>query len=256
MTANTTKELVTYKSLCAEYYDLDKPNAPEDALAFYREYAQQSKGPILEPMCGSGRFLLPMLASGLDITGFDASHFMVDALREKAENLSISPRIWQGFLQDLADTKLYELIFIPSGSFGLITRMDEIREGLKKIHNHLSDEGVFVFEVETKQAAPESTNIWNGSIQERADGKMIALSTLALPLKGDIGTTICKYELIDGHTIVKTEVEKFEIRLYEPKDLCTLLKEVGFRKVQMIKAFVPSSKPAENDEVVVYECRK
>lgn len=50
------KTLDTYLSLCTEVYDLSKPNPPEDAYAFYRDYAMRANGPILELMCGTGRF--------------------------------------------------------------------------------------------------------------------------------------------------------------------------------------------------------
>ena len=48
----------SYRRLCTEFYDIDKPRPPDEAFAFYRGRAEQVKGPILEPMCGSGRFLL------------------------------------------------------------------------------------------------------------------------------------------------------------------------------------------------------
>ena len=51
-------QLETYLNLCTEYYDLDKPEAPTDALQFYLKYADEAHGPILEPMCGTGRFLV------------------------------------------------------------------------------------------------------------------------------------------------------------------------------------------------------
>ena len=46
---------------------------PKDAYDFYLSYAKEANGPILEPMCGTGRFLLPLLAAGFKIEGFDAS---------------------------------------------------------------------------------------------------------------------------------------------------------------------------------------
>lgn len=49
-------ESTAYQSLCTQYYDLDKPEAPQDILEYYAAYAAQVKGPILEPMSGSGRF--------------------------------------------------------------------------------------------------------------------------------------------------------------------------------------------------------
>ncbi|HCU6014361.1 TPA: GNAT family N-acetyltransferase, partial [Legionella pneumophila] len=71
------KKLDTYQSLCTEVYDLSKPNAPQDEYSFYRSYAAEVKGLILEPMCGTGRFLLPLAAEGFDVHGFDASQPML-----------------------------------------------------------------------------------------------------------------------------------------------------------------------------------
>ena len=56
----------TYQNLCTEYYGLDKPSAPEDALAYYLEHAKEAKGPILEPMCGTGSFLIPLFGAGFE----------------------------------------------------------------------------------------------------------------------------------------------------------------------------------------------
>ena len=67
------KTLDAYLSLCTKVYGLSKPNPPEDAYAFYRDYAMKANGPILEPMCGTGRFLLPLLEEGFNVHGFDAS---------------------------------------------------------------------------------------------------------------------------------------------------------------------------------------
>jgi 2-polyprenyl-3-methyl-5-hydroxy-6-metoxy-1,4-benzoquinol methylase len=77
------KKLNTYLDLCSLYYELDKPTAPQKALSFYMDFAKESKGPILEPMCGNGRFLIPILEAGFDIEGFDASLPMLNILKKK-----------------------------------------------------------------------------------------------------------------------------------------------------------------------------
>jgi hypothetical protein len=58
-----------YGKLSTEFYALDKPTAPPDAFDFYERYAREARGHIHEPMCGTGRFLLPLQAQGLDISG-------------------------------------------------------------------------------------------------------------------------------------------------------------------------------------------
>ena len=57
-----------YGSLCTEMYELLHKEAPEDELAFYLSYARPGMS-ILEPLCGSGRFLVPFLRRGLSIQG-------------------------------------------------------------------------------------------------------------------------------------------------------------------------------------------
>lgn len=84
------KKLDTYKSLCALYYELDKPEANPDALQFYLNYVQHAKGAILEPMCGTGRYLIPFIEQGFPVEGCDASFEMLSFLYRKAKQKNIT----------------------------------------------------------------------------------------------------------------------------------------------------------------------
>lgn len=61
-----------YGSLCTEMYEILQEQAPQNELDFYLSYAEKGKK-ILEPLCGSGRFLVPFLERGFDISGMDLS---------------------------------------------------------------------------------------------------------------------------------------------------------------------------------------
>jgi hypothetical protein len=61
------KSLDTYVNLCTQVYDISKPVPPKDKYAFYLSYVVSANGRILEPMCGTGRFLLPLVVEGFDI---------------------------------------------------------------------------------------------------------------------------------------------------------------------------------------------
>jgi len=253
--------LETYLSLCTEYYDLDKPTAPEKDLNFYLSYAEAAEGAILEPMCGTGRFLIPLTERGFHVDGFDASHAMLEALQLKCRQKSLSPKIWHGFLEDLNEPKRYSLILIPAGSFGLILDLKQAALCLKKIYESLEPGGTFVLEGETFLGTPNKStldvqNRWTGSCKTRPDGKMIILSTLSLPPENHISQTLCRYELVDGHEIVKTEIELFKVRLYEPDVLTKMLHEAGFQEIKTLKAFDRNRSPDETDDVIVYECQK
>jgi 2-polyprenyl-3-methyl-5-hydroxy-6-metoxy-1,4-benzoquinol methylase len=116
------KESVPYRGLCTEFYELDKPSAPVDALGCYMYYAKEAQGKILEPMCGTGRFLIPLLEQGYSVTGFDYSPHMLNVCRQKCKDRGLTPTLLEATFETFSLVETYDLIFIPSGSFGhLIT---------------------------------------------------------------------------------------------------------------------------------------
>lgn len=245
-----------YLSLCTEFFDLDKPTAPADEYAFFRHYLSQATGPILEPMCGTGRYLIPYLEEGFNVEGFDASPFMLAALYEKCKQKNLKPQVWEQFLEQVPSTKQYNLIFIPDSSFCLFLEPEQIVTALQKIYELLEHNGTFVFDVETVHAIPAKTGLWHGKAYRKEDGTTIISSTLPLPIENNIASVICRYELMEKTNIIKTEMEYFQIRLYYPDELEQILKDIGFSYVKQIEAYDLISKPAAQDYTVVFECIK
>src|SRR5688572_22112959 len=128
----------SYRKLCTEFYDIDKPAAPAEALAFYLGRALRAGGPVLEPMCGTGRFLVPLAQRGIDIDGTDASPQMLDACRAKCREHGLSPGLHEQFLHELDLPRRYALVMIPAGSFGLVTDRAQVRESLRRIRAHMT----------------------------------------------------------------------------------------------------------------------
>src|SRR5438128_1166120 len=76
-----------------------------------RARARAANGPVLEPMCGSGRFLLALLAAGIDVDGIDASAAMLDACRRHAAARGLAPSLHAAALERLALPRRYALAF-------------------------------------------------------------------------------------------------------------------------------------------------
>ena len=245
------KKIDTYLNLCTQVYDLSKPKPPELDYQFYHSYVTKAQGLILEPMCGTGRFLLPILEEGFDIHGFDASDDMLQALYKKAKIKNLKPTVWKGFLADLARRERYKLIFIPSGSFCLITNQEEAKIALKNFYDHLETDGIFLFEIDTIKSVPP-LGIWKGQKWYRPDGKMILLSTCP-SFEDNICNITCKYELINNNSIIHTEIEELKIRIYETEDLIKMLKEIVFKHIRAITEF---NKKIFTDDSIIYECIK
>lgn len=252
------KESIPYKALCTEYYELDKPHAPEDALRCYLKYAEEANGAILEPMCGTGRYLIPLLERGYSITGFDYSPYMLEVCRKKCHKLGLKASLEEASFKTFSFPGTYGLIFIPSSSFCLLTTHSEIEQALKFVSNRLNPGGKFVFEIETLKAVGESQGIWKGKWVNKPDGSKIVLNTHSqFDSATRIETVLCRYELWEGNEIKCTEVEDFRLKLYEPTEMVLLIERHGMKVIGKWQA-EPHSKIKANDSsaVILYECIK
>lgn len=252
-----SQKLESYLSLSTQFYDLIRPEPPKDAYSFYRSYVCEADRHILEPMCGSGRFLLPLIQEGFDVNGFDASEYMLKALHDKAAASNLKPKIWHDYVGHLDGKNKYNLIFIPSGSFGHIIEFEEIKKSLENFYENLHENGILLFEAESSLSAPMSQlGIWRGMVCNKPDGNSILISRLS-SIQDNVCYSIDKYELLENNKVVQTEIEKFNVRLYDDRTiLLKILQSIGFREIKILKAHDRSSKSDENDAAFVYECRK
>ena len=246
-----------YGKLSTEFYDLDKPQAPPDAFDFYEAFAREAKGPIHEPMCGSGRFLLPLLAQGLDISGSDTSTDMLEACQKRAAQLGVAPRLSQQALQSLECERAPSLMFIPSGSFGLLIDDALVEATLARVHHVLAPGGTFLVEAELlRPSAPESSGTWGGRWLERPDGSRLIISWLTqYSGAANVSTAVHRYDLVKDGQLLASEYEDFRVRSYASAEFHGLLERAGFQNVEPFKPY-ERTLPDETDDAIVFCCRK
>jgi ubiquinone/menaquinone biosynthesis C-methylase UbiE len=244
----------SYKKLCTEFYDIDKLNAPTEALSFYLRYAEQTNGAILEPMCGSGRFLLPLLEKGFPIDGVDASGDMLQACREKGQRRGLTPVLFEQFLDRLELPRRYQLVIIPAGSFCLLIDPAQAKESLRRLHEIMVPGAYFVLEIERLMPLPPQNEPWEGRWVNRQDGSKIVLSQLShFNAVERVSHSIHRYDLIKDGRSLETEWEEFDVRFYEPDEFSTLLEAAGFRSIKYFKPY-GQTELDDKDESLVFEC--
>jgi SAM-dependent methyltransferase len=245
----------SYKKLCTEFYDTDKPNPPRAAMEFYLRYAQQATGPLLEPMCGSGRFLIPLLERGFDIEGTDASPHMLQACRENARKRGLSPLVHQQFLHELDLPRKFGLIFIPAGSFGLIERI-QARESLERMHALMLPGAKLLLEVSQHRPEASYNGPWGGRWVQRSDGAKIIISWLThYDSEKRYSQSIHRYDLIKDGQLIETEFEDFGGPAYDKNEICDMLEAANFQEIKILKAHAQQP-PDQADENIVIECAK
>jgi SAM-dependent methyltransferase len=246
----------SYLKLCTEFYVIDKPFAPKAELDFYLRFAEEAGGPIFEPMCGSGRFLVPLLQRGYDVDGADASPHMLEACREKLRRNGLSTNLYRQFLHELELPRRYQLAIIPAGSFQLVADMDQLRASLRRIHDLLLPGGKLVFECGQHKSVKSEAWPWGGRWVTRADGARIIISWLGrYDVERSISFNIHRYDLIKDGQLLASEFEEFDMRHYEADEVRALLCESGFDGIRIHKCH-DITPPAETDGDVVFECRR
>ncbi|MBM3886857.1 hypothetical protein FJ364_02900 [Candidatus Dependentiae bacterium] len=171
-------------------------------------------------------------------------------------NLS-SPPVWQQYVQDFSLSKQYKLIFVPYGSWGLITNLEDSKKSLAIMYNHLDTGGKFILEIETVSSVPEPCGIWRRGVHSRLDGSKIAVNTLAsFDIRTQIFKSLCRYELIIDSVITEVENEDFQMYLYRFDERDALLQEVGFKIINKYQDYTLT--PATNKEtpIIIYECSR
>jgi SAM-dependent methyltransferase len=249
--------MTPYGQLSTEFYALDKPEAPPDAFDFYEAFAREARGPIHEPMCGTGRYLLPLLAQGLDVSGSDSSPHMLEACRERARVLGLAPELSAQTLQTLRCERPPSLLFVPSGSFGLLIEDEQAKLALRRAFEVLAPGGRLLVEAERLlPSQPETSGIWGGRWVERADGAKLVLSWLSqYSGAANVTSSLHRYELVKGGQLLATQWEEFKVRSYTPEEFRGLLEGAGFEDIEGLKPYERQAAD-ESDDAVVFSARK
>lgn len=240
-----------YGSLCAEMYEILHEKAPKDELAFYLSYAKKGLK-ILEPLCGSGRFLIPFIEKGFDINGIDWSSEMITKLKEKNKNADVI----QGDILEFNTYRKYDYIFISSGSVSLFTDIDLCKKILMKIKSFLKPRGKFVFAVDTISNRCIDDNEYKVSLKVKTkEGLAINLKTKNLyDMKTQTQFSPSIYELMKDGKVIQTEEMDFQTHLYRFGEMDTILKEIGFTDVKVYSSFAKEIAQNDNCEALLYEC--
>jgi len=144
-------EVILYQDeFSAQVYDYHTRDWQAD-IQFWLELAQQSGEPALELACGTGRVVLPLARAGVQVTGLDASPYMLGELRRKLaqeeRGVRGRVRVVEASMTEFALEERFGLIYVPARSFqALLTRADQ-RRCLECCARHLRPEGRMAVDV-------------------------------------------------------------------------------------------------------------
>lgn len=201
------------------------------------------KGTVLDIACGTGTLADYFAKDGYTVTAFDASSAMITEAKKKNKKVHFFVDTMQAFS---VPTK-FDLIVCMYDSINHIT---DWKYFFKKVHTHLTDRGVFVFDFNT----PKGLKNWNRLfVSEHDKGICIFSGNYNENNKSAVLSVRCfvddtpssspkkKYTLVEdvftSYTYPFVEVKKW-------------LKEAGFSHTHLCEP------PTKNSQKIILVCKK
>jgi SAM-dependent methyltransferase len=120
-------------------------------LPFYLDLAAQSRGPILEVACGTGRVTIRIARKGIEICGVDNSLAMLEVLRVNLARESDQVRqrvsVHEGDMRNFRLDRKFPLVMIPFRPMQHMFTVEDQVAALKTAAAHLTGDGILAFDV-------------------------------------------------------------------------------------------------------------
>jgi len=232
-----------YGKLCTEFYDADKQFADNDEVNFYLQIFNKNDL-ILEPMCGSGRLLIPLLQSGLNVHGIDNSKEMLESCKNRANALGLNPVLIENNIEDMNLYQKYDGIIIPLGSFQLFYPRKVAYKVLEVFKQHLKPNGKLIMDLFVPWDALYENNEEERSVREvkTDENSIIRINNHSTANKyQQFILSKCQYSKIVNGTIVQQEEEQMYVAWYYQYEMKLILEKHGFKNINYVERFLNGS---------------
>ncbi|MDF1501033.1 MAG: class I SAM-dependent methyltransferase [Anaerolineales bacterium] len=135
----------------AEFYDHVLPYRDRPDIRFYREQALINGGPVLELGCGTGRVLIPIARSGIQITGVDLSDHMLSVCRQRLQEedgqVRSNVELIEGDMRTVEVGARFNLVTSPFRAFQHLLTVEAQIRTIRNAFSHLQPGGHFILDV-------------------------------------------------------------------------------------------------------------
>lgn len=248
-----------YEQLEAKLHDAfwEEEGAPAE-LPLIEHFLGQYPGAALELGCGSGRLLLPLLEKGFLIEGLDVSSEMLAMCRERAK--SSQPVLHEAGMEDFNTGTLFSAILIPAFTLQLISP-DRLPATLNNIQRHLQPGGglyltTFIPWAEITGELTEEEWFLDQEMKLPEGGAARCHTRFHIERISQKLSREHRYEILDANgNIMETSTSFQRLCWYWPREMRSLLADLGFTVQQVIGDFAPEGGCDEDSQVITYIAR-
>jgi SAM-dependent methyltransferase len=254
MPSNNNTRVNRYGALAAEIYDIDKPIGSMPDTAFHLERLAGISGPILEPACGTGRTLLPLLGAGHVVSGFDASPDMLERCRAKCEARSYTADLSQQQFEDFRYAEPFAAIVVSLGTFTLLDNFAVAMAALRRMRNQLAPGGLIILDIPPLNTLAATTvEDRRGWTAENGDLLTIEGIRVSTDWMMQRATANMRYERWRDNILIETHLEPMAQRYWGVEEFGFALREAGFGDVKVVGNYDRRRSHRSSDRTFTFE---
>jgi SAM-dependent methyltransferase len=171
--------------------------------------AQATNGPILEPMCGAGRYLVPLHQHRSNTEGLDACPYMLDLCRSRT-----NATLYRQKIEEMTLPRRYGMIYITMKSLCMLdsTTLPLV---FRNIRRYLTPNGRFIFD------------LWSLTSTHFPPTHQTRYRIQGLDIEEEFVFDPTSQRLLTTTRYGGAE-DRMQIQLYEKKEILRLLERSGF----------------------------
>jgi SAM-dependent methyltransferase len=246
-----------YGPLATEIYELDKPVGPPfPGLDYYARQLAGITGRILEPACGTGRVLVPLLEAGLVVEGLDSSPEMMAICRQHCTDRGLDPVLREADMTAFTAPDAYQAVIIPAGSIMLLDGQDAAPRTLAAFRESLVPGGRLILDVDvpSRPAGPAITSAryWQ---RDPFLWTMQVMHTSYDPVTNQ-ETSLLRYEKWRDGGLVATELQRFRLQYWTLPEFGRMLTDAGFTDVTVTADYRDGRPAGPRDHVWTFHAAR
>lgn len=209
----------------AKYYDIMQDCVRfRKSVKFVIKTLKENKiNSVLELGCGSGYYLFPIKEAEFNIEGLDIGKDILNEIKKKDKSVKT-------YLEDMSKFKInkkYDSILCLNSSLVLLPNFNLMKRTLKKVYEHLNDEGLFLLDIPNHEVEIRDCNNTQDFDEFKLENGVMHVVYRDYK-KGNKWIAEEKCFVNENEKYFEFE-EKFAEFIFNPKELEKVLKDIGFK---------------------------